>query len=180
MCGKLKPREDEYSFVAVAQECLPSGVQLCKRQILVSGECVFYGRMESISHALLFCQFARSVWREVKMLIPFQLRRNDLIYNSGCLSSCLDLLISNRQLWQWVSISSGRHKMRWGTHRLNPIRSVRPARSSRMSISSKSIYLNHSLKNHTGNRTAEAVGSPVRPVVYWFNVWTSNKKYSLF
>jgi hypothetical protein len=44
-----------------AHDCLPSGNQLCKRQIPADGACIFCGRLESISHAMLFYQFARMV-----------------------------------------------------------------------------------------------------------------------
>uniref|UniRef100_A0ACD5YKV4 Uncharacterized protein n=1 Tax=Avena sativa TaxID=4498 RepID=A0ACD5YKV4_AVESA len=58
-----------------SHDCLPSGVQLRKRQIADDGTCIFYGRTEGIEHSLLFCQFARVVWREVKMHIDLHLVR---------------------------------------------------------------------------------------------------------
>jgi hypothetical protein len=41
--------------------------------------------MESISHAMLFYQFARMFWWEVKGVIPFQLHRKSFFSNKQCL-----------------------------------------------------------------------------------------------
>jgi hypothetical protein len=64
-----------------AQDCLPSGVQLVKRQIPANGSCIFCGRSEDIAHAMLFCQFARSVWQEVKHIVPMKLDRKSFSSN---------------------------------------------------------------------------------------------------
>jgi hypothetical protein len=53
-----------------AHHCLPSGVQLCRRQIPADGTCVFCGRTKGIEHALLFYQFACEVCREIKQQVP--------------------------------------------------------------------------------------------------------------
>jgi hypothetical protein len=61
-----------------AHNCLPSGVQLCRRQIPnVDGSCIFCGSTEGIEHVLIFCQFARIVWRQVKEHIPLTLKRKN-------------------------------------------------------------------------------------------------------
>jgi hypothetical protein len=62
-------------------DCLPSGVQLRKRQVPETGPCIFCGRMESSAHALLTCQFARVVWREVKQRIHLTLDRKSMVTN---------------------------------------------------------------------------------------------------
>jgi hypothetical protein len=38
-----------------AHNCLPSGMQLCKRQVPETGPCIFCGRLEGIEHSLLSC-----------------------------------------------------------------------------------------------------------------------------
>jgi hypothetical protein len=43
--------------------------------------CIFCGRTEGIEHALLFCQFASTVWRQVKEHFPFTLRRKNFSSN---------------------------------------------------------------------------------------------------
>jgi hypothetical protein len=58
-------------------DCLPSGLQLCRRHIPAVCDCIFCGRDESIEHSMLFCQFARVVWREIKQLFPRSLLRKD-------------------------------------------------------------------------------------------------------
>jgi hypothetical protein len=58
-----------------AHDCLPSSIHLRKRQVPETGPCVFCGRTEGIDHALLTCQFARIVWREVKQHVHLQLNR---------------------------------------------------------------------------------------------------------
>jgi hypothetical protein len=60
-----------------AHDCLPSGVQLRRRQIPADGTCIFCSRQEGIEHTLLFCQFARVVWQEVKEHIPLHLERKN-------------------------------------------------------------------------------------------------------
>jgi hypothetical protein len=62
-------------------DCLPSGVQLRKHQVPETGPCIFCGRMESSAHALLTCQFARVVWREVKQRIHLTLDRKSMVTN---------------------------------------------------------------------------------------------------
>lgn len=48
---------------------------MCRRHIPTSAGCIYCGREESIEHALLFCQFAREVWKEVKLKANIQLCR---------------------------------------------------------------------------------------------------------
>jgi hypothetical protein len=60
-----------------AHDCLPSGIQLNKRHVPEASNYIFCDRPESIEHALLFCQFARTVWRDVKQIIPLQLKRKE-------------------------------------------------------------------------------------------------------
>jgi hypothetical protein len=57
----------------LVHNCLPSGVELSKIQVSDTGTCVFCDRSEDIVHALLSCQFARMVWREVKQTVSLQL-----------------------------------------------------------------------------------------------------------
>jgi hypothetical protein len=54
-----------------AHDCLPSGHQLCRRQIPASDACLFCNREERVEHTLLFCPYAREVWRLVKAHIWF-------------------------------------------------------------------------------------------------------------
>jgi hypothetical protein len=58
--GKMK-----IHLLRFAHNCLPSGMQLCKRQVPETGPCIFYGRLEGIEHSLLSCQFAQFMWRGV-------------------------------------------------------------------------------------------------------------------
>jgi hypothetical protein len=62
-----------------AHNCLPSGMQLCKRQVPETGPCIFCGRLEDIEHSLLFCQFAQFVWREVKQSVRIKLERKHFV-----------------------------------------------------------------------------------------------------
>jgi hypothetical protein len=77
-----------------AHDCLPSGHQLCKRQIPADGACIFCGRPESISHAMLL-----RVWFGGKLkrrfLSGFRGRVSSPT-NNGFLTSCLVLLFSRR------------------------------------------------------------------------------------
>jgi hypothetical protein len=61
-----------------AHDCLPSGVQLERRQVPANDACVFYGREEDIAHSLLLCQFAREVWRSVRQKFSIQLQCREL------------------------------------------------------------------------------------------------------
>lgn len=66
-------------------DCLPSGVQLQRRHIPTSELCCFCGRSESIEHCLLFCQFAREVWEQVKLCFDINLcRSTSLLQGNGC------------------------------------------------------------------------------------------------
>jgi hypothetical protein len=58
-------------------DCLPTGVQLYKRQIPVESACIFCERTEDIFHSMLTCQFARTVWREIKLGVPLKLQRKE-------------------------------------------------------------------------------------------------------
>jgi hypothetical protein len=60
-----------------AHDCLPSGFQLMKRRVPDTGPCVFCDRTEDIVHAMLTCQFARVVWREVKQSVHLRLNRKN-------------------------------------------------------------------------------------------------------
>jgi hypothetical protein len=62
-----------------AHGCVPSGTQLCKRQIPADSACIFCGREEGIVYLILPYQFARTVWREIKDLISMKLKRNEPI-----------------------------------------------------------------------------------------------------
>jgi hypothetical protein len=59
-----------------AHDCLPSGVQLRRRQIPISDSCGFCGWEEDIEHAMLLCKFAQEVWRTVKATFNIQLQRH--------------------------------------------------------------------------------------------------------
>jgi ribonuclease HI len=58
-------------------DCLPSGVQLVRRHVPADGSCIFCGKEENIEHVLLFCQFARATWREIKQRVPMHLNRKN-------------------------------------------------------------------------------------------------------
>lgn len=60
-----------------AHDCLPSEVQLCRRHISASASCIYCGREETIEHVILFCQFAREVWQEIKTTHHVQLCRKN-------------------------------------------------------------------------------------------------------
>jgi hypothetical protein len=62
-----------------AHDCLPSGHQLCRRQIPASDACLFCNREERVEHTLLFCPYAREVWRPVKAAYLVRLCRCQLI-----------------------------------------------------------------------------------------------------
>jgi hypothetical protein len=78
--GKMKIHLWRFSH-----DCLPSGVQLRKRQVPEAGTCVFCGRTEGIDHALLACQFA-------------QLRH----LGNGCSVSLIKPTSYKLQLWQFA------------------------------------------------------------------------------
>jgi hypothetical protein len=59
-----------------AHDCLPCGHQLQKRHVPASPTCVFCNQYETVEHALLFCQFAREVWQQVKTVFTVHLRRS--------------------------------------------------------------------------------------------------------
>jgi ribonuclease HI len=63
------------NFWWFAHDCLPSGVQLTRRHIPASPLCVYCNREETATHAFLFCQFAREVWREIKPAYGVHLHR---------------------------------------------------------------------------------------------------------
>jgi hypothetical protein len=58
-----------------AHDCLPTGVQLCRRHIHASRSCVYCNKDESVDHVFLSCQFAKEVWRVIKPSYDIHLRR---------------------------------------------------------------------------------------------------------
>jgi hypothetical protein len=62
-----------------AQDCIPTGTQMQHHHILVSDACVFCGREEDVEHALLQCQFAKEVCRQVKHMLNFNLAWHDFM-----------------------------------------------------------------------------------------------------
>jgi ribonuclease HI len=58
-----------------AHNCLPSGDQLCRRHIPASAHCIYCNRLETIEHVLLFCQYAREVWEEIKLVYRVHLKK---------------------------------------------------------------------------------------------------------
>jgi hypothetical protein len=108
-----------------SHDCLPSGIQLCKRQIPADGTCIFCRRAESIGHAMLFCQFARSVWREVKKFVPLKLNRKEFFSNKQWL---FDFLSRSNDL-QTTTLAVGfyliwetRNEARNSDVKANPVR----------------------------------------------------------
>jgi ribonuclease HI len=69
--GKMK-----ITLWRAAHDCLPSGHQLLRRHVRASGNCIFCHREERLEHTLLFCPYAREVWREVKTAYTVHLRRS--------------------------------------------------------------------------------------------------------
>lgn len=61
----------------LAHDCLPTGLQLLRRRVPALGNCPFCCRPESIEHCLLFCQYARAVWEEIKLSFHIKLRRSE-------------------------------------------------------------------------------------------------------
>jgi hypothetical protein len=108
-------------------DCLPSGVQLVKRHIPADGACVFCGRTESIEHSLLFCQFARTVWREIKQHVPLRLDRK---FFASCKQWLFDFFGRSSEL-QRTALAVGfwhiweaRNESRNSEAKPNPIRTV--------------------------------------------------------
>jgi hypothetical protein len=62
-----------------AHDCLPCGHQLQKRHIPASSLCIFCGQHETVEHALLFCQFAGEVWKEIKTEFNVHLKRRGFV-----------------------------------------------------------------------------------------------------
>jgi hypothetical protein len=60
-------------------DCLPSGHQLKHRHIPAPDACVYCGRMEHAVHTMMFCQFARDVWNELKAFFSIKLQRKNFI-----------------------------------------------------------------------------------------------------
>jgi hypothetical protein len=58
-------------------DCLPSGVQLRHRHVPASDACIFCGREESITHAILLCPHAQEVWRLIKKSFSIRLNRRE-------------------------------------------------------------------------------------------------------
>jgi hypothetical protein len=76
-------------------DCLPSGHQLKHRHIPASDACVYCGRMEHAVHTMMFCQFARDVWTELKASFPIKLQRKNFI---------------NPKVWTFDFISRSDHR----------------------------------------------------------------------
>jgi hypothetical protein len=62
-----------------AHDCLPSGQQLQRRNIPAPTECIFCGRFEEAAHTMLFCQYTREVWTELKHMFSIKLGRRSFI-----------------------------------------------------------------------------------------------------
>jgi hypothetical protein len=60
-------------------DCLASGHQLKHRHIQASDDCVYCGRLEHAAHTMLFCQFAKDVWNELKVSFPVKLQKKSFI-----------------------------------------------------------------------------------------------------
>ena len=58
--------------------------------------CVFCGRNERIEHSFLFCQFAREVWREVKLEFGFHLCRKTV----NCAKQWLFDFLGRSLIWE--------------------------------------------------------------------------------
>jgi hypothetical protein len=75
---KIKaPRKMVITLWRMAHNCLPTGHQLRRRQIPASDACVFCNREERVEHAMLFCQYAYQVWRDVKATFRVHLRKKE-------------------------------------------------------------------------------------------------------
>jgi hypothetical protein len=108
-----------------AQDCLPSGIQLRKRQVPDTGPCVFCNRTEGLDHALLTCQFARVVWRKVKQRVPLRLERKTFTTYRQWLFDFLDrfdeLQATTLAVTLW-HIWEARNEARNSNAKPNPIR----------------------------------------------------------
>jgi hypothetical protein len=62
-----------------AHDSLPSGSQLAQRHVPASAACVVCGREETAAHCILFSQYARKVWREIKPIYGLHLHRKFFI-----------------------------------------------------------------------------------------------------
>jgi ribonuclease HI len=60
-------------------DCLPSGQQLQRRNIPASSVRIHCNREEQAAHTLLFCQFARDVWEDLKIWSAIKLQRHNFI-----------------------------------------------------------------------------------------------------
>jgi hypothetical protein len=76
-------------------DCLPSGHQLKHICIPASDACVYCGREEHAIHTMMFCQFARDVWNELKASFPIELQRKNFI---------------NPKAWTFDFISRSNHR----------------------------------------------------------------------
>jgi hypothetical protein len=83
--GKMK-----ITLWRLAHDCLPSGHQLCRRNIPASDVCVFCGREERAEHTVIFCQYAMEVWRAVECDFTVKLCRNEFTTSKAWLFEFLD------------------------------------------------------------------------------------------
>jgi hypothetical protein len=84
-----------------AHDCLPSGVQLQRRQIPTSDACIFCGKVEDIEHSMLFCQFAQEVWRGVKATYCINLQRHQFLSLFDFLAYTSDLEATTLAVGCW-------------------------------------------------------------------------------
>ena len=114
----------------LAHDCLPSGEQLLHRQIPTRTDCCFYGRSESVEHALLFCPHARAVWDMIRECFDIKLCRSSFAspkqWLFDFLSRCSDqeATILTVSVWHiWEARNAGRMNLLLlirGTQRLGP------------------------------------------------------------
>jgi hypothetical protein len=62
-----------------AHDCLPTVFQLAHRHIPSNGLCGTCGREEAVKHCLLTCQFAKEVWRRIKVKFSINFDRKSFI-----------------------------------------------------------------------------------------------------
>ena len=107
----------------MAHDCLPTEMQLKHRHIPAPYACCFCGREETVEHALLMCQYASEVWRQVKK--EYGIKRNIISFNSirqwffEFLAEASDEVLTILTITVW-HIWEARNAVRNGESRVHP------------------------------------------------------------
>jgi ribonuclease HI len=106
-----------------AHDCLPCGHQLQKRHVPAQPSCIYCNKYETIEHALLFCPYAKEVWKEIKSGHMIHLNRRAFtsprVWTLDFIDKCTDLEASILMVSMW-HIWDARNKLREGDGMLHP------------------------------------------------------------